>query len=129
MGPILLDVNAYNNLYDAWNGQQIERIDDYDSSDMAKSYYVSESALKLKQHPNCIKETWISKLPKVLTFSLNRVQYDRNAKCLAKNSKRFEFTKEIYADQFMLENQNLEGDIELKLKDLKESQISIKKKL
>ena len=29
----------------------------------------------------------------------------------------------------MLENQNLEGEIELKLKDLKESQITIKKKL
>jgi hypothetical protein len=35
MGPIMLDVNNYGSLYDAWNGQSLEDIEDFNYKEVA----------------------------------------------------------------------------------------------
>ena len=47
---------------------------------------------------------WISELPNVLFFTIQRVNYDIKKMRLVKNYKRFEFDKMIYADKFLLQN-------------------------
>jgi hypothetical protein len=109
MGPIMLNVNEYSNLYEAWSAQQFEEVEGYDSQEVAESFYVqARDRLTVSQkqkshlpHPTCIKENWISQLPKALIFNLNRVFYDREKQCLGKNSKRFEFDEVICADRFV----------------------------
>lgn len=68
----------------------------------------------------CVKESWISELPKVLLFTLNRVQYDRNKRKLVKNNKYFDFEKVVYADKFLLENREKDEEINSKVQALKE---------
>ena len=46
---------------------------------------------------------WISELPSVLFFTIQRVNYDVKKMRLVKNQKRFEFDKVIYADKFLLQ--------------------------
>jgi hypothetical protein len=76
MGPIILDVNNFNTLYEAWTACKSENIEGYDSQDVAQSMYLSAakaaSAREQISHPDCLKE----QLPSSLIFSLNRVQYD-----------------------------------------------------
>ena len=61
--------------------------------------------------PTCLKETWISQLPKVLIFSINRVHYDPVCQKLVKSNKRFDFEKVIYADRFIIEHRQKEKEI------------------
>ena len=74
MGPIILDVNNFNNLSDAWNAQCEVDIEDFNCREVAESFYTDpeQSPKKTK----CMKETWIKELPKVLLYSINRVNYD-----------------------------------------------------
>ncbi len=74
MGPVMLDVNNFSNLYDAWNAQCVEEINDFNCSEVAQSFFQSPN--KSTEQPRCIKETWIQQLPKVLMFTLKRVYYD-----------------------------------------------------
>ena len=67
---------------------------------------------KAVEHPKCVKETWIEKLPKALIYSLNRVEYDKTAHKIVKNGKKFEFDKMIYADRFITENKNSERKLD-----------------
>lgn len=83
MGPIMIDVLNYQSLYEAWNAQHIEYIDDFNCNEV---FFETP-----KEKPQCIKETWINDIPQVLMFTLKRVNYDYKKKALVKNNKRFEF--------------------------------------
>ena len=40
MGPIMLDVGSHGSLEEAWNATLVEVIEDYDSKEVAESFYV-----------------------------------------------------------------------------------------
>lgn len=67
---------------------------------MAQSFF-SDTVAETDSKVKCVKETWIQELPKVLLFTINRVNYDLKQKKLVKNNKRFDFEKVLYADKFM----------------------------
>ena len=137
MGPIQLNVCDSNNLYDAWDAQHLVEIEDFNCRDVAQSLYISAASKASGNitsqpqvtHPKCTKETWISELPKVLIFSINRVQYDLKNQSLIKNNKRFEFEHTIYADRFMYQNKNRENELDEIVKKLKENKASIQASL
>lgn len=56
-------------------------------------------------------ETWIEDIPKVLMFTLKRVDYDLRTGVLVKNNKKFEFDKTIYADKFLLQNKDKDKEL------------------
>ena len=68
--------------------------------------YISAANKENINLPKCMKETWITELPKALIFSLNRVTYDVKSASLVKNCKRFDFDKTIYADKYLIESIN-----------------------
>lgn len=39
MGPIMLEMNNYSNLSDAWNGSSLEEIEDYNYKEVAASFF------------------------------------------------------------------------------------------
>ena len=39
MGPIMLEINNYSNLLDAWNGSALEEIQDYNYKEVAASFF------------------------------------------------------------------------------------------
>ena len=43
MGPILLDVNNYGSLYDAWSGQGLVDIEDFNCKEVAQSFFTDEN--------------------------------------------------------------------------------------
>ena len=43
MGPVLLDANLYSNLYEAWSASRVEKIEDFDSQEVAASFYPSSA--------------------------------------------------------------------------------------
>lgn len=137
MGPIMLNVNDYSNLYEAWKAQQFEEVEGYDSQEVAESFYVqarnrltqsrqNQSSSSKVSHPTCIKENWISQLPKALIFNLNRVFYDREKQCLGKNSKRFEFDEVICADRFVHQYNDKEKEINEHVKMLREREKGVR---
>ena len=77
MGPILLDVNNHSNLYEAWTASMLQVIEGYNASNSAFAGSVYLSAQNGQPGHQAFKESWITKLPKVLIFSLNRVSYDK----------------------------------------------------
>ena len=125
MGPIVLDVSNHSNLYEAWDSSQFEEIEGYNGKENAQSMYFSTAA----RQPKCIKETWISELPKCLIFTLNRVTYDQKVGIPIKNNKRFEFDKIIYADKYLLNNHQLDDkEKEIKIAEKKNKQSELKEK-
>ena len=68
------------------------------------------------------RETWISEIPKVLLFTISRVNYDINQQKLVKNYKRFEFEKTIYVDRFLIENKNKDEELNQKVIGLRDKQ-------
>lgn len=102
----MLDISNNSTLYEAWNATCIEVIEDFNCNEVAQSFLDDTPTGQTPNNAVCIKETWIKELPKVMLFTLNRVQYDRKEQRLVKNLKKFEFEKEIFADKFMLENRS-----------------------
>lgn len=96
----MLDINNFSNLNDAWNAQCEVNIEDFNCREVAESFFTDPEHSPTK-NIKCLKETWIKELPKVLLYSINRVNYDVKQKKLVKNIKRFEFDKILYADKFM----------------------------
>jgi len=39
MGPILLDINNFTSLMDAWSGSTLEEIEDYNYKEVAASFF------------------------------------------------------------------------------------------
>jgi hypothetical protein len=76
MGPVMLDITNFSTLYDAWSASCVEEIEGFNCNEVAQSFFQDtpngNSPIKTK----CVKETWISELPKVLLFTINRVHYD-----------------------------------------------------
>ena len=73
MGPILLETNNYNNLNEAWIGQSLEEIEDFNYKEVAASFFMEETpkdpSIAAKK-TKTFKETWISQLPKILFFTV-----------------------------------------------------------
>jgi signal-transduction protein with cAMP-binding, CBS, and nucleotidyltransferase domain len=80
-------------LYQAFRKCQALEVEDFET----------ESKTKTKAHIS-VK---ILQPPKVLSFYVNRVQYDAKHKCLTKNNRLFSFPKELDIDLF---NKNPRGD-------------------
>ena len=60
MGPIMLDVNNFGGLYDAWNSQGLEDIEDFNCKEVAQSFFTEQQPNgSSPEKPKCIKETWI----------------------------------------------------------------------
>ena len=72
----MLDIE-YGKLNDDWEEANRNEVSDY----------------KAGQSEVCINETWVKDPPNILTFSLNRVKYDKETQKLKKSFKRFEFEK------------------------------------
>jgi len=109
-GPILLDVNS-SDIYQAWEKYLTSPLSGYEGASAAKLV---------------IKADFISELPQILTFQLNRVKFDRDTQTAQKSNKEFVLPTYIFPDRFMLHNKQLiEGlrrrtfAIEQKLKTLK----------
>lgn len=118
MGPIMLDVNNYGSLYDAWNGQSLENIEDFNYKEVAESFFVDNTPGGNETEANqtkCLKETWIKELPKILLFTINRVNYDVRLRKLVKNNKRFDFEKIVYPDKFLYSNIKKDSEINEKI--------------
>jgi hypothetical protein len=109
LGPIMLDIQ-YNRLYESWDEAFRTQVMDYIDNSSGET---------------CIQESWINKLPSVLCFNLNRVQYDQKSQRIVKNMSKFTFDKQIYADMFLYKNRARAdqmrkqiSQIKLKLKEL-----------
>ena len=90
MGPVQLLLDE-GNLYQAWEKSRISNIDGF----------VGDRPGQKKQI-----ETWICRPPNIMTFQLNRVNYDMHLQKEIKDNSKFEFEKEIYLDLFL--NINME---------------------
>lgn len=111
MGPIMLDINNYNTLADAWIGSTLEEIEDYNCKEVAASFFQETPNGISPSKTKTYKETWISEIPKVLFFTVQRVNYDVKSRKLVKNNKKFEFDKQIFVDKFLLENRSKDEEI------------------
>jgi hypothetical protein len=67
-----------------------------------------------------LKETWIKELPKVLLFTINRVNYDVKQRKLVKNNKRFDFEKIVYPDKFLYQNRLKDDEINEQISKLRD---------
>ncbi|CAD8068078.1 unnamed protein product [Paramecium primaurelia] len=63
-------------------------------------------------YSEAIKQFWISQAPQVLTFQIQRVEFNKQFCSFAKNNSPFLFDKEIYIDRFLLSNQKIARDIQ-----------------
>jgi hypothetical protein len=71
----MLDIQ-YNRLYESWDEAFRTQVMDYIDNSSGET---------------CIQESWIKKLPSVLCFNLNRVQYDQKSQRIVKNNSKFTF--------------------------------------
>ncbi|EAS07365.3 ubiquitin carboxy-terminal hydrolase (macronuclear) [Tetrahymena thermophila SB210] len=62
---------------------------------------------------------WISKIPEVLLFQIQRMQYDQKTKEVVKIHTEFSFDKEIYVDRFLEVNKDMYFQIQNKQQSLK----------
>ncbi len=70
MGPIMLDVDNHR-LQEAWDEATQEIIEDYHNENKEDLIQLENNEFEYK------KETWITKPPNSLLFTLNRVRYDK----------------------------------------------------
>ena len=124
LGPILLDVGSHESLEEAWGASSREEVDDYNSRELAQSFYH-----KGQSHPKCLKETWITELPKTLIFTLGRVAYDRAQFALVKNAKRFTFPERLYADSHLLDHARQEQTAAKRIALLQDRQRALQARL
>ena len=68
-------------------------------------------------------------MPRILLFSINRVNYDVKQKKLVKNNKRFDFEKIVYADKFLYQNRQKDEEMNEQIKQLREKQRVIRDKI
>jgi hypothetical protein len=73
--------------FNAWEKQYWVKIDDYLTSEGEQTV--------------ACQDNWIIKLPKVLFFHVNRVQFDTDTKELKKVHTPFKFEKVISVDRFL----------------------------
>lgn len=130
MGPVILDITNAGSLYEAWSATTLVEIEDFNCKEVAQSFFQDivpngDPQMKTK----CVKETWIKELPKVLLFTINRVNYDFKLKKLVKNSKRFDFEKVLYADKFLLSKRSKEGENNEQVQQLRDKQKAIRESL
>eukprot|EP00347_Sterkiella_histriomuscorum_P016450 403353129 len=130
MGPIMIDIDNHSNLYEAWNSQHVEQIQDFNCQEVAKSFFETPGEVTSGQeNPVCIKETWIEDLPSVLMFTLKRVNYDYKTQSLIKNNKKFQFEKSVYADKFVYSNKDRDQKLNQIVDKLLEKQRKIQNEL
>ena len=82
---------AEGNLYSAW----------------IKNYFtqsIENFKTNIGENVNAQQSFWITALPTVFFFQIQRVTYDKASKCLSKINTPFEIKKEIYADAFLKKN-------------------------
>lgn len=90
-GPVLLDINS-SDLYQAWEQYLTSPLTGYDG---------------VAAGTKAVKLDFISELPQVLTFQLNRVKFDRERQTAIKSNREFPLPLEIFPDRFMLKNKQL----------------------
>ncbi|CAD8158155.1 unnamed protein product [Paramecium octaurelia] len=64
------------------------------------------------EYQQAIKQFWIQSAPQVLTFQIQRVEYNKEFGSFTKINSFFHFDKEIYIDRYLLSNQKLAKDIQ-----------------
>lgn len=127
----MLDITNFGSLYDAWSSLSVEEIEDFNCKEVAESFFQetptgeNPPAGKTK----CVKENWISELPKVLLFTINRVNYNIKSRKLIKNNKRFDFEKLLYADKFLMENRSKDEEINRQISSLRDKQKQYREQL
>ena len=68
------------------------------------------------------QEIWIEKLPQIMLFQLQRVQYDKKTELGIKINDKFEFPKDFYADRYLYSNKEI-------TKQLRERECVLKDKI
>lgn len=91
-GQVMLDVNE-RDIYSAWNKACFSNIEGY---------------LTPKGFPTSAQqEIWITRLPKVMLFQIQRVCYDSESKSSIKKHSVFNIDKVLHPDRFMHQNRGL----------------------
>lgn len=103
-GSIMANSNE-NNIYDACEANYTSDIEGY----RTKQGHVTRAR----------QECWITKLPAVLLIQLQRVCYDKEAKCTKKNSNPVKFEKVMFMDRFMIENKEISSAIRSQVQEFK----------
>ena len=111
MGPIILDLEN-RALYEAWDQAFHEEISDFHDPNLS-------AQLPNEKDDKYISENWIKEPPNLLSFSLNRVMYDKDKKQLVKNNEEFTFEKEIYIDSFLFKNRDKSQALRQKVHEAK----------
>ncbi|KAL4510751.1 hypothetical protein ABPG72_004905 [Tetrahymena utriculariae] len=92
-------------LISAWEEQRTYTVDDFKNDK-------NEKVVATMQF-------WISKIPEVLLFQIQRMQYDQKTQEVVKIHSEFSFDKEIYVDRFLEVNKDMYFQIQNKQQSLK----------
>jgi ubiquitin carboxyl-terminal hydrolase 25/28 len=91
-GQVMLDVDE-RDIYSAWDKACFSRIEGYVTP---QSYTTAAQ-----------QAIWLTRLPKVLLFQIQRVYFDKVSQCSVKKHSPFSIDKVIYPDRFMHDNRQL----------------------
>jgi len=101
---IFLNVR-HKDLYSAWEAANCGEVD-----------YTTASGSKT----TASSSFWIERLPKLLSFQLQRVIYDQEKKVQVKVDESFEFDLTIYVDRFLLPNRAEAGNAAARVRELRQ---------
>jgi ubiquitin carboxyl-terminal hydrolase 25/28 len=91
-GQVMLDVDE-RDIYSAWDKACFSRIEGY----VTPQSYTTDAQ----------QEIWLTRLPKVLLFQIQRVYFDKISQCSVKKHSPFSIDTVIYPDRFMHDNRQL----------------------
>ncbi|CAD8153581.1 unnamed protein product [Paramecium pentaurelia] len=72
------------------------------------------------EYQQAIKQFWIQQAPQVLTFQIQRVEYNKEFGSFTKINSFFQFDKEIYLDRYLLSNQKMAKDIQIQNQQMRD---------
>ena len=113
-GMMILDIQ-YRELYKA--------IDDYLYSE------IDEFTTPSGHKTSAVQNSWITEIPNILLFQIQRVQYDADAMCSRKNHSEFKFPEIFYADRMLYKNYERASELRNKVKALRDQTTQIEKQL
>lgn len=103
-GQVMLDVDE-RDIYNAWDKSCFSVIEDY--------------VTPLNYKTGAEQEVWLTRLPKVLLFQIQRVCYDKEFQSSIKKHTVFNIEKVLYPDRFMHHNRAIGSILRKQAQELK----------
>lgn len=124
-GPMMLSPHA-SDFYKAWENYFRTELDGFEASfkDLPTTMLNSSS-----KKPVYYKWDFVKKFPDVLTFQINRAEFNLETKGTQKTHKKFDIPLQVFTDRFLLENKEIIQKWRLRSEDSQEKLEKIEKGL